>query len=76
MTRSVCIAASTLPIAFLAENSERLGVERVITTSGNLNRSYQYLAGKIGREPADRSARMQNAPNFLQRSPSGETQGA
>lgn len=36
----------------------------------------QELAGKIGREPADRSARMQNAPGFLQRSPSGETQGA
>lgn len=52
MTRSVCIAASTLPIAFLAENSERLGVERVITTSANLNRSYKYLAGKIGRDIA------------------------
>jgi uncharacterized LabA/DUF88 family protein len=27
----------------------------------------QELAGKIGRDPGDRSSRMQNAPNFLQR---------
>jgi uncharacterized LabA/DUF88 family protein len=38
----------------------------------------QELASKIGRDPADRSARMQNAPNFLQRQPTapGETEDA
>ncbi|MBX3550217.1 MAG: NYN domain-containing protein [Xanthobacteraceae bacterium] len=32
----------------------------------------QELAGKIGREPGDRSGRMHNAPNFLQR-PAGSS---
>ncbi len=38
----------------------------------------QELSAKIGRDPADRSARMQNAPNFLQRQPTapGETEDA
>ena len=50
MARSTCIVASTLPIAFLAANAEKLGVKRVVTTSGNLSRSYGYLAGRIGRD--------------------------
>ena len=38
----------------------------------------QELSAKIGRDPTDRSARMQNAPNFLQRQPTapGETEDA
>lgn len=36
----------------------------------------QELSAKIGRDPADRSARMQNAPNFLQRPATSETQDA
>jgi uncharacterized LabA/DUF88 family protein len=36
----------------------------------------QELAAKIGRDPGDRSARMHNAPNFLQRPTSSETQDA
>ena len=38
----------------------------------------QELASKVGRDPGDRSARMQNAPNFLQRQPTtpGETEDA
>lgn len=36
----------------------------------------QELSAKIGRDPGDRSARMQNAPNFLQRPASSETQDA
>jgi uncharacterized LabA/DUF88 family protein len=38
----------------------------------------QDLATKVGRDPADRSARMQNTPNFLQRQPitPGETEDA
>jgi uncharacterized LabA/DUF88 family protein len=36
----------------------------------------QELSTKIGRDPSDRSARMQNAPNFLQRPPTNETQDA
>jgi uncharacterized LabA/DUF88 family protein len=42
----------------------------------------QELAGKIGRDPGDRSSRMQNAPSFLQRpagtpgNPSDETEDA
>ncbi|MGO7134357.1 hypothetical protein [Rhizobium leguminosarum] len=50
MTRSVSIVASTLPIAFLAARAEALGVDRIVATSANLNRSYGYLARKIGRE--------------------------
>ncbi|MDK4736465.1 hypothetical protein [Rhizobium sp. CNPSo 3490] len=50
MTRSVSIVASTLPIAFLAARAEALGVHRIVATSANLNRSYGYLARKIGRE--------------------------
>jgi uncharacterized LabA/DUF88 family protein len=36
----------------------------------------QELSTKIGRDPGDRSARMQNAPNFLQRPTGSETQDA
>ncbi len=36
----------------------------------------QDLATKIGRDPGDRSARMQNAPGFLQRPAGNETQDA
>jgi uncharacterized LabA/DUF88 family protein len=36
----------------------------------------QELSTKIGRDPGDRSARMQNAPNFLQRPATSETQDA
>ena len=38
----------------------------------------QELSTKIGRDPSDRSARMQNAPNFLQRQTAtpGETEDA
>lgn len=36
----------------------------------------QELSAKIGRDPADRSSRMQNAPNFLQRPATSETQDA
>jgi uncharacterized LabA/DUF88 family protein len=36
----------------------------------------QELSAKIGRDPGDRSARMHNAPNFLQRPASNETQDA
>jgi uncharacterized LabA/DUF88 family protein len=36
----------------------------------------QELSAKIGRDPGDRSARMQNAPGFLQRPTSNETQDA
>ncbi|MBK8008334.1 MAG: NYN domain-containing protein [Rhizobiales bacterium] len=36
----------------------------------------QDLSEKIGRDPGDRSARMQNAPSFLQRPATSETQDA
>ena len=36
----------------------------------------QELAAKIGRDPGDRSARMTNAPGFLQRPANSETQDA
>lgn len=58
MARSVSIVASTLPVAFLAARTEALGVERIVTTSANLNRSYSYLSGRAGREIA-----IETAPN-------------
>lgn len=50
MARCVSIVASTLPIAFLAAHAEALGVERIVTTSENLSRSYRYLSNRAGRD--------------------------
>lgn len=49
MKRSVCIVASTLPIAFLARNADALGVDSIVTTSDSLVRSYRYLDTKVAR---------------------------
>lgn len=50
MVRSVAIVASTLPVASLRDRAQVLGVERVITTSARLSRSYAYLAQGAGRK--------------------------
>lgn len=56
MVRSVAIVASTLPVASLRDRSQALGVDRVITTSARLSRSYAYLAQGTGRKIAVDSA--------------------
>lgn len=47
---SVAIVASTLPVASLRDQSEALGVDRVIATSSRLARSYAYLVKETGRD--------------------------
>lgn len=43
MKKSLCIVASTLPIAFLAENADLLKIGEIVTTSDDLGRSYSHL---------------------------------